>query len=197
MKLVVVSFDGLLSCRRFTRGWTLQELIAPRALRFYDKSWTLRGTKDSYAKQICLMMNMHPLVLQDSGYLTQLSIAERMTLALGRQTTRVEDMTYCLLGIFDINMPLLYGEGDKAFGRLQQEIIKNSNDLSIFGWSPKSTVISPTWRPGFGRDRLPVVIEISMQMASMASWPRLLMNLSQCVLGTYSTRLSICYIAMI
>ncbi|KAI0480905.1 hypothetical protein GGR56DRAFT_628085 [Xylariaceae sp. FL0804] len=58
-----------------------------------------------------------------------------MSWASNRQTTRVEDMAYCLLGIFDINMPLLYGEGKKAFIRLQEEIIKSSNDLSIFAWT--------------------------------------------------------------
>ena len=58
-----------------------------------------------------------------------------MTWASRRKTTRIEDTAYCLLGIFDINMPLLYGEGEMAFSRLQQEIVKNNSDLSIFGWS--------------------------------------------------------------
>lgn len=57
-----------------------------------------------------------------------------MTWAAYRQTTRTEDMAYCLLGIFDINMPLPYGEGMKAFQRLQKEIIETSSDLSIFAW---------------------------------------------------------------
>lgn len=61
-----------------------------------------------------------------------------MSWASGRVTTREEDIAYCLLGIFDVNMPLLYGEGGKAFMRLQEEIIKRSNDLSIFwNFTPK------------------------------------------------------------
>jgi hypothetical protein len=60
------------------------------------------------------------------------SIAEKMSWAACRQTTRKEDESYCLLGIFDVNMPLLYGEGEKAFIRLQEEILKKSNDQSIF-----------------------------------------------------------------
>jgi hypothetical protein len=59
-----------------------------------------------------------------------------MSWASNRQTTRVEDIAYSLLGIFDINMPMLYREGEKAFIRLQEEIIKKSNDLSIFAWKP-------------------------------------------------------------
>lgn len=62
------------------------------------------------------------------------SVAQRMSWAAGRMTTRLEDVAYCLLGIFNINMPLLYGEGGKAFERLQQEIIRSTADLDIFAW---------------------------------------------------------------
>jgi len=51
-----------------------------------------------------------------------------------RETTRKEDEAYCLLGLFGVNMPLLYGEGSKAFFRLQQEIIKTADDQSILAW---------------------------------------------------------------
>jgi hypothetical protein len=57
-----------------------------------------------------------------------------MSWMAGRKTTREEDIAYCLLGIFDINMPLLYGEGSNAFKRLQEEIIKQSTDHSLFAW---------------------------------------------------------------
>lgn len=66
--------------------------------------------------------------------LSQASIAKRMSWVSRRKTTRTEDLAYCLLGIFDISMPLLYGEGDKAFFRLQEEIIKTSGDQSLFAW---------------------------------------------------------------
>ena len=66
--------------------------------------------------------------------LTDCSIAQRMSWASGRQTTRVEDRAYCLMGIFDVKMPMLYGEEQNAFIRLQQEIIRNSDDHSIFAW---------------------------------------------------------------
>jgi hypothetical protein len=66
--------------------------------------------------------------------LADVPVAVRMSWAATRETTREEDMAYCLLGIFDVNMPMLYGEGEKAFIRLQEEIIKQSPDMSIFAW---------------------------------------------------------------
>lgn len=68
-----------------------------------------------------------------------------MSWAAGRNTTRVEDAAYCLMGIFDINMPLLYGEGDKAFFRLQEEIVKVSDDHTLFAWRARNPRFS-TWR---------------------------------------------------
>ena len=62
-----------------------------------------------------------------------------MSWASRRQTTRVEDMAYCLFGLFEINLPLLYGEGSRAFRRLQEELVRQSNDESIFAWSPSAT----------------------------------------------------------
>lgn len=144
-----VPYNELRNCNWFTRGWTLQELIAPETVHFYDEIWTFRGTKDDFAKLIHQITHIDPEVLRDSEKLAGLSIAERMTWASKRKTTRIEDTAYCLLGIFDINMPLLYGEGNKAFTRLQHEIIKDNSDLSIYGWSPEESVISVDYRPGY------------------------------------------------
>jgi hypothetical protein len=108
--------------------------------------------------------------LRDSGKLAKLSIAERMKWASGRKTTRIEDIAYCLLGIFDINMPLLYGEGNKAFTRLQQEIIKVNNDLSIFGWSPEESAISIDEDAEESKDvKSTVAMETAIKMVSTAS----------------------------
>jgi hypothetical protein len=60
-----------------------------------------------------------------------------------RRTERTEDLAYCLLGIFDVNMPLIYGEGARAFRRLQEEIIKSSNDLTIFAWNDETDPSGP------------------------------------------------------
>jgi hypothetical protein len=67
-------------------------------------------------------------------YLQTFSIAQTMSSASTRVTTKIEDTAYCLLGIFGINMPLLYGEGANTFIRLQEEIMKHSDDQSLFAW---------------------------------------------------------------
>jgi len=143
----LASRNELQGCKWFTRGWTLQELIAPKAVRFYDKTWDFRGTKHDLAVPIESITHIDDAALRGSKTLADIAIARRMAWASKRKTTRVEDVAYCLLGIFDVNMPLLYGEGNKAFTRLQEEIIKNSSDLSIFGWSPEERFISVSYRP--------------------------------------------------
>ncbi|KAI3320827.1 heterokaryon incompatibility protein-domain-containing protein [Xylariaceae sp. AK1471] len=124
----------LSSCKWFTRGWCLQELIAPRNLRLYDCDWTYIGSKVGLQSEISNITGIELGVLLDGRLISTISIAQRMSWASFRETTREEDIAYCLLGIFDVNMPMIYGEGTKAFMRLQEEIIKKSNDLSIFAF---------------------------------------------------------------
>ena len=119
----------------FTRGWTLQELIAPRNVVFLAADWTILGTKASLCKELSNLTGITVEVLLQPQLLSSMSIARRMSWASVRKTTRPEDIAYCLMGMFDVNMPLLYGEGtSKAFIRLQEEIIKNSEDQSLFAW---------------------------------------------------------------
>jgi hypothetical protein len=135
--------DGDLStafktCKWFTRGWTLQELIASRHVLFYNQSWELIGDKISLARSLTMATGIDESVLHNPSLLSSISVAKRMSWAAHRVTTRPEDLAYCLLGIFDVNMPMLYGEGQtKAFIRLQEEIIKRTSDLSIFAWRAK------------------------------------------------------------
>lgn len=119
--------------RWFTRGWTLQELIAPLDLVIFARDWRVIGTKLSLQGTIAAITGIDKAVLVD-GNLRRMSIARKMSWASKRETTRVEDIAYCLMGLFNINMPMLYGEGEKAFIRLQEEIIKDSDDHSIFAW---------------------------------------------------------------
>ncbi|KAG4436434.1 hypothetical protein IFR05_008089 [Cadophora sp. M221] len=127
--------ERLKNCRWFTRGWTLQELIAPRRVRFYDGNWDYVGSKHRYATEISSITNIGRELLLGTKEPAHYSIATRMSWAAHRQATRIEDRAYCLLGLFDVNMPMLYGEGMRAFGRLQEEIIKRSNDMTIFAWT--------------------------------------------------------------
>ena len=122
------------SSRWFTRGWTLQELLAPRHVVFYNQQWELLGTKETLSGFLTLQTGIDEAIL-NGEHLSRRSIAQRMSWASHRVTTRTEDNAYCLLGIFDVNMPMLYGEGEKAFLRLQEEIIQQSDDHSIFAWS--------------------------------------------------------------
>ncbi|RDX41401.1 HET-domain-containing protein [Lentinus brumalis] len=120
--------------RWFQRGWTLQELIAPKVVNLYSKSWKPLGSKASLAAAIEKITNIDTAVLMHEQLLDDVSIARRMSWASARKTTKLEDRAYSLMGIFGVNMPAIYGEGDRAFIRLQQEIIRQSPDQSIFAW---------------------------------------------------------------
>ncbi|KAI4182000.1 MAG: hypothetical protein LQ346_006660 [Caloplaca aetnensis] len=126
--------DAFKSSRWFRRGWTLQELLAPSKIIFYDKDWRCLGSRARLANYITSATGIHQRYLRSKIPCASASIATRMSWAAHRSTTRVEDEAYCLLGLFQINMSLLYGEGSRAFLRLQHEIIRNSDDESIFAW---------------------------------------------------------------
>lgn len=83
----------------FTRGWTLQELLAPQDVEFYDADWTCLGTKRNLAKRVAQASRIHVEVLTQPGNLFTMSIAQRTSWASRRSTTRVEDIAYCLLGL--------------------------------------------------------------------------------------------------
>ena len=161
---VTANTHSFLSSRWFTRGWTLQELVAPSTLVFLNAGWDELGTKITLAGIIATITGIEkdvlaPLpVVTSTGWgpqlhvsdihstLRQCSIAQRMSWAANRTTTRVEDQAYSLMGIFGINMPLLYGEGTKAFLRLQKEIMHQSDDMSIFVWRyPRHSMPNWTW----------------------------------------------------
>jgi Heterokaryon incompatibility protein (HET) len=127
-------YSAFVECSWFTRGWTLQELIAPRELKFYSTNWIHLGDKRSLRSLISDITGIDGITLA-LGTFDHASVAQRMSWASNRHTTRVEDIAYCLLGIFGINMPLLYGEKEAAFIRLQEEIAKNYDDDSLFAWS--------------------------------------------------------------
>ncbi|KAK0732137.1 heterokaryon incompatibility protein-domain-containing protein [Lasiosphaeris hirsuta] len=128
------TLDLVRKSRWFKRGWTLQELLAPAHIVFYSREWSPLGTKNALAVLISSVTKIDEVCLNKRKRLEEYSIAQRMAWAADRVTTRQEDIAYCLLGIFSINMPLLYGEGLKAFKRLQEEIIKVLDDQSILAF---------------------------------------------------------------
>ena len=125
----------------FTRGWTLQELLAPRDVEFFDRKWDFIGCKETLRSRISKATRIQEEALRMQTF-HSFSVACRISWMSGRQTTRLEDMAYSLLGLFDISMPMLYGEGDKAFIRLQEEIIREYDDQSIFAWDSTDIPLS-------------------------------------------------------
>ncbi|KAI1859739.1 hypothetical protein JX265_010188 [Neoarthrinium moseri] len=137
--------------RWFTRGWTLQEFLAPRKLVFFDGGWGVCleiirldmfvGTAKTWEHyfgpaQYALLEEITGIdaAVVATGDFRRVPLAQRFSWAAGRTTTRVEDMAYSLLGILGVNMPLLYGEGEAAFRRLQEEAIRTRTDQSYLAW---------------------------------------------------------------
>ncbi|GIZ38059.1 hypothetical protein CKM354_000148500 [Cercospora kikuchii] len=135
----------------FTRGWTLQELIAPRCVLFFTQDWKLFGCKSTASRTIngfrandtaCMdladalssITSIPKELLTFQWPLEEYTIAARAKWLANRKVTRIEDQAYCALGLFGVNMGLLYGEGKRAWSRLQEEIVRNSHDESIFAW---------------------------------------------------------------
>ncbi len=112
--------------RWFTRGWTLQELIAPELVEFFSRDGVRLGSKSSLERCICEITGVPVQALRVSQDLSEFTVAERMAWMQGRETTREEDMAYSLLGIFNVHIPLIYSEGkDNALRRLKEEIDKS------------------------------------------------------------------------
>ena len=118
----------------FKRGWTLQELIAPSAVVFLTVNWNPIGTKNTLAAVLQEITGISEGILRGIESLDFVSVARRMSWASGRKTTRIEDEAYSLMGLFGIHMPAIYGEGSHAFARLQEEILKQFPDDTLFSW---------------------------------------------------------------
>ena len=143
-------FQSMLKRSRWlTRGWTLQELIAPHVVVFYELGWSELCGKADVLSEIEELTGIPRYVLA-TGELRYSSVAQKMSWAAGRTTTRSEDVAYSLMGFFDVHMPMLYGEGIKAFQRLQEEIIRTTSDDSIFAWLAEDAGVS-TLRGMFAR----------------------------------------------
>ncbi|KAI0521287.1 HET-domain-containing protein [Xylaria bambusicola] len=130
------SYNELISrCRWFSRGWTLQELIAPQIVEFYDDEWTLVGTKETLLWTIHSITRIPLNVLSNNVSFRKVPVAQRMSWAADRSTTRVEDIAYCLFGLLGVNLAPLYGEGENSFIRLQEELLRQSDDITLFAWT--------------------------------------------------------------
>lgn len=115
-------------------AWTLPHLILPEESYFYDSRWTRIGSKSSFRAQLSRLLGIEIGVLDNRNTLAQYSVAKRMSWASGLWAPCIEDKAYSLLSIFGVNMSIQYGEGRRAFLRLQTEILKETQDCSLFAW---------------------------------------------------------------
>ena len=127
--------DDFAESRWFKRGWTLQELLAPKKVLFFGKGWKQLGTKASLVRTIEKATGIDRRTLLEPALIPKASVARRMSWAADRATTRPEDTAYCLMAIFGVKMMPLYGEGgENAFLRLQRNIIERTDDQTLFAW---------------------------------------------------------------
>ena len=119
----------------FERGWTLQELLAPRSMEFYDGDWNFMGTKTNLADLLHERTGIAEQYLTGASNFKAASVATKMSWMAGRTTTVVEDIAYSMLGLLNISMDIRYGEGVKAFMRLQTALMESSTDESLFAWT--------------------------------------------------------------
>jgi hypothetical protein len=126
--------NRLPECRWFKDIWALPQIIFSRATCFFSSDWTQIGTKRSLIPLISSVFGIDEPVLENSEYLEDYSIARRMSWASQMTASRPEDFAYALLGLFNISMPVIYGEGQKAFFRLQERILSDTVDFSLLAW---------------------------------------------------------------
>lgn len=139
--LADVKGDNWKQSEWWDRGWTLQELIAPEALAFYNKHWKHIGDKANMTEEIAATANLPEDVLIDKGRdkLIYYPVRTILSWASHRTTSRVEDEAYCLIGLLEVNMPMLYGEGTSAFRRLQQITFEQTGDETILAYEGDPT----------------------------------------------------------
>jgi tetratricopeptide (TPR) repeat protein len=129
--------------RWFTRGWTLQELIAPKSVEFFSWNGESLGHRESKVEQLHEITQIHTEALQGES-MDKFSVADRKSWAKNRKTTREEDAAYCLLGIFGIHIPIMYGEGNEnAMTRLDEQIQRSTR---------VATLTDPLWIVPFERN---------------------------------------------
>ena len=138
------NFPQMAKSKWFRRGWTLQELLAPRKVWFLDRSWRIFAEKANSVLALESITGISQSCLMYPDHIWNECIAVRLSWAANRRTSRGEDQAYSLLGLLNVNMALLYGEGsDRAFRRLMSEVTQSSNDESIF--AHESSLLVPSY----------------------------------------------------
>lgn len=126
--------ERLAACRWIKNIWAIPQIVFPREVYFYSSDWSQIGTKRSLLPHLSSIIGIDQPALEHWGCLEDYSIARRMSWASEMTAFRTEDLAYALLGLFDVGMPIIYGEGGKAFLKLQEEIIRDTDDFSLLAW---------------------------------------------------------------
>lgn len=129
--------ERLAACSWTRNVWVLPQLVFPRIAFFYDSAWNEIGTKATLAPQLSSATSINQSVLEDPATLQEYSVAKRISWASNLQASQIDVWSFSLLGILGVNMPVMYGEGWKTFIRLQEEILRNTSDFSLFAWRPE------------------------------------------------------------
>ncbi|KAI9571630.1 hypothetical protein HD554DRAFT_1798183 [Boletus coccyginus] len=137
-----------------TRGWTYQEYVASKVVQFYTEDWKPYLGLDIFNHK------ESPIILSEMEQAMNFATQELATLQLGlnrareklylasrRETTREEDMAYSLFGIFNVAIPVIYGEGNQAVGRLLEHILSRSVDVSLLAWTERSSSSQHSYLP--------------------------------------------------
>ncbi|KIK19213.1 hypothetical protein PISMIDRAFT_157857 [Pisolithus microcarpus 441] len=175
---------SMFTCEWFRRGWTLQELLAPRTVLFYTQNWSLYKnlTGSNHKTNAGVMEELEKVTGIESRFLTQFSpgthdARSRLQWASSRCTTRPEDVAYSLFGIFNVHLPVLYGEGaENALGRLLTEIILQSGDVSVLDWVGEASPFHSCFPAHITSYRtLPLTLspDTDEQSLRMVRWPLL------------------------
>lgn len=137
----------------FRRGWTLQELLAPKRIAFYTRDWSplsvnvrraeTRNDKEDW-RILGAISRVTGIPAGDLRHFRPACdrVAEKMRWASWRETTRIEDVAYALIGIFDITIPISYGEGPWAFHRLMEAIAQRCSEPGFFAWAGDASCYS-------------------------------------------------------
>ncbi|CAN9108037.1 unnamed protein product [Alternaria alternata] len=128
--------EGFVCSRWWTRAWTLQELVAPTNVQFYNALWQRIGSKTASISIITSVTGIDEETLRSPRRMFDKSIAQRLSWAASRKAKRTEDRTYSLIGLLGVRgMAMQYGEGSGAFTRLQELILQDNNDQTLFAWN--------------------------------------------------------------
>ncbi|KAF8124539.1 heterokaryon incompatibility protein-domain-containing protein [Boletus edulis] len=195
------SYEDWVTDSWFTRGWTLQELLAPKRLKFYDKNWRQfvpAGIDDDRKSDAILHLQKITgireavLAADNSHGVHGRSFWEIMSWASKRRTTRTEDKAYCLIGLFRISLTIAYGEGHQAFSRLVEAVSEKNPSWDLFAWCgqpslyhfalPYSPASYSVFETCIGKDRIGVQdFTITKYGLSMKSLPPIPIELSSIV----------------